>query len=174
MKYIKLFEQYDPDYKSKFNNYTRDKEISEENRIRIESVLVENEVDIESRFDSYDEAKEFLYNIANSLENLPNEVTLYRAIVIESGRKDDIVLENFGNHFVLIKEFLYSKDYLLGIGIETWDFDKVWLMEVLVNKDDISLENTFYQNFIFPEEEEIYIKSNIKPIDMNIEKIRII
>jgi hypothetical protein len=138
----------------------------------IDDILLNHEIDMSYEFNDIEDARDYLIEFTlNDLNNLPEEVTLYRVIVVDD--KSNIDLNKIGLHYVLNKNKIYDIDFLYNIGISSIDdskLDKLWCIELIVNKNDIDLNKTLLSRFMYPEEEEITLKEDFKPIDYKIEK----
>lgn len=118
-------------------------------------------------FNTEEEAAEYLDDIRNKrfpdgLANIPPEMTLYRVILIQNGKKMDE--EEVGKHFVADKDILYNEEFLNNIGIFEmldWDSDngELWLLTCKVQKTNLDLHETIRHRLMYPTEEEFTLKS---------------
>lgn len=188
MKYIKnmvdyLKESDDVDWSKLSNKEKRALQYNNVNNIDnsnvynnlINDILSNHEMDMSYIFDNIEEAKDYLETFLNyDIKILPEKFKLYRVIVAEDKNKIDFY--NIGTHYVLDKRMLSDGDFLYEIGITSIDnskIDKLWCIEVLVKKSDIDLKSTLINRLMYPNEEEITLNKNYKPITYNVEKIEL-
>lgn len=120
-----------------------------------------------SREDAIEEL-EYLLNtdFPNGLKNIPNEVILYRVVLIEDG--EIINEEEVGEHFISSPEFI-DIGFLEKIGVmDSWSEDsRLWLLKCTTNKENVDIERTIGNRLLYPRENEFTIFNNrkIKVID---------
>lgn len=131
------------------------------NRKRYVSLLV--------RDMDYDEseAEEVLDDIINTVKTLPNPIKLYRIIHVDS--KDDIDLRNPGSHYGKNKkDLLSSHSFADGVG------DESYMITVLAPKSLIDIEETIYNNVLYPHENEVTLKNKGNGVDIvSVRKIKL-
>ena len=100
------------------------------------------------------------------LEELPQTIILYRLLYLHEG--DKINKEELGDHYSENKKaLLYNHQHKGSIYSEAGD--NAVLLTVEIDKDQIDIFNTLYNNIIYPHEEEITLKNkgkNVKIIDV--------
>lgn len=117
-------------------------------------------------FNYYEDCEEYLIDKIKEYQELGDKVTLYRVVGAKS--KDDINLNELGNHFTLY-DWIFDGDFLLSIGVENWEDDlEPYLIKVETETSKIEPLQTMVQNLSFPNEHEIYLKDDkgIKVIDV--------
>ncbi len=92
------------------------------------------------------------------LNNVPKYVKLYRVLFISSEK--NINKTQLGLHFMPDKNLIDS-DFLFSIDGEQYDWEETppYLIEVLVDRDEINWEHTISSKMSFPYEHEITMKS---------------
>jgi len=115
---------------------------------------------------SENEAEEVLDSIIYNIENLPEEIKLYRIVHVDD--KKDIDINKLGNHFSTNKkELINNHSFADGVG------DLSFLITVLSPKKLVDIEQTIYNNVLYPHENEITLKNKGKGVKvMSIKKIR--
>jgi hypothetical protein len=104
-------------------------------------------------------AIEDLQNLLEWLNELPPTLTLYRLLYLHEG--DEINKEELGDHYSDNKKELLDNHYNKG-SIYSDGGDKVFLLKVKVEKDQIDVLNTLHNNIMFPHEQEITLKNKGK------------
>lgn len=138
----------------------------------IDEIMEIHSGDWQINFEDEDDARDYLDTVLNyDLKILPQKVKLYRVLVAESSEK--ISKSDLGRHFVEDKRLLRDTEFLESIGIDEINFNKLWSIEVLVNKSDIDVKQTAIHRLLNPEEYEIYMKNGFTPLDIKIEKVNI-
>mgnify|MGYP000311380447 CR=1 FL=1 len=185
MKYLKCFESFEKEWSELSDKEKRELQYNS-NSIPVENsnpyydelindIIKNHEMDMSSSFDDIEEGKEYLYSFLNYDFNiLPEKFKLYRVVVADD--KNDIDLHNIGSHYVLDKRLLSDSDFLYDIGVTSIDnskIDKLWCVEVVVKKSDVDIKTTLINRFMYPNEEEITLNKNYKPISYNVEKIEL-
>ena len=102
---------------------------------------------------------EDLQRLLEWLTNLPETLTLYRLLYLHEG--EEIDTESLGDHYSPNKKELLYNHYNKG-SIYSDGGDKVVLITVGVNKDQIDIFNTLHNNIYFPHEQEITLKNKGK------------
>lgn len=103
------------------------------------------------------EAEEVLEDIINNIKKLPNEIKLYRIIRVDN--KEDIDLKNPGSHYSKSKsDLLSSHSFADGVG------DNAYLITILSPKKLIDIEQTIFNNVLYPNENEITLKNKGKGV----------
>lgn len=99
-----------------------------------------------------DEAKEVLNDIISNVKNLPDEIKLFRIIRVDN--KDEINIEELGDHYSTNKKDLLSNhSFADGYG------DQSYIITVLAPKTLVDVEQTIYNNVLYPHENEITLKN---------------
>lgn len=172
MKYLKCFESFEKEWSELSDKEKRELQYNDE---LINDIIKNHEIDMSSSFDDIEEGKEYLYSFLNYYFNiLPEKFKLYRVVVADD--KNDIDLHNIGSHYVLDKRLLSDGDFLYDIGVTSIDnskIDKLWCVEVVAKKSDVDIKTTLINRFMYPNEEEITLNKNYKPISYNVEKIEL-
>lgn len=110
-----------------------------------------------SRQDAIEELEYLLSaDFPDGLKNIPNEVILYRVVLIKSG---EIVNEDeVGEHFVADPQFI-DRSFLEKIGVmDNWgDESTLWLLKCLTSKDNIDIERTIGNRLLYPRENEFTV-----------------
>ena len=111
----------------------------------------------EDAIEYLDELKE--ESFPDGLINIPSEMTLYRVVLIQRGKKIDE--KEIGQHFVAYKELVTSDDFLEDIGVLDWidEESQLWLLTCKVPKSNLDLHETVRNRLMFPQEEEFTLKS---------------
>lgn len=107
----------------------------------------------ETSFDSPNMALKFVNNSINSLNKLPDVVTLYRVIFANS--KEDINPNEIGSHYVLNRRQLEQSHHQashVGGG-------KPFMVTVKAPKEMIDLETTLTNKVKYPHENEITLQN---------------
>ncbi len=114
-------------------------------------------VALDSGFSDEYSAQEYLDHILDLLDDLPEEVLLYRVVYLDS--KSDLNKIKPGTHYVLNKESLLKNHYLLDIVSSHSGGEKPYLITIKVNRDKIDKSMTIDNNLRYPNEEEISLKN---------------
>ena len=100
-----------------------------------------------------------LKGLKKHLENLPEEIKLYRIINVDD--KSDINLKQLGSHYSHSKkDLLDSHTFAAGHG------DKKFLITVNAKKSQIDLFSTLENNILYPNEQEITLKNKGKGVEI--------
>ena len=115
---------------------------------------------------SRDDAKDVLESIISDIKSLPNPVKLYR--IIRADDKKDINVEHPGSHYAKNrKDLMKSHSFADGVG------DNSYLITVLAPKSLIDVEETIFNNVLYPHENEVTLKNKGKGVKIDsIRKIR--
>lgn len=110
-----------------------------------------------------DEAADFLDERIEHIESFGKDIELCRLIFITDPESLNIM--NLGNHWVEDEDVLddiedYLKNECAGEEIE----GDSYLIRASFKASDINIETTLTQNVLNPEEQEIYIDSNTRPL----------
>ena len=103
--------------------------------------------------------EEDLQRLLYWLNNLPETLTLYRLLYLHEG--EEIDTDQLGDHYSDNKKELLYNHYNKG-SIYSEAGDKVVLIKVGVNKDQIDIFNTLFNNIYYPHEQEITLKNKGK------------
>lgn len=114
-------------------------------------------VALDSGFDDEYSAQVQIDHIQDMLDDLPEEVTLYRVVFLDS--ISELNKLKPGAHYVLNKESLLNNHYLMGIASSHSTKEKPYLITVKVNRDKIDIPTTIDNNLRYPNEEEISLKN---------------
>lgn len=114
-------------------------------------------VALDSGFSDEYSAQEHLDHILDLLDDLPEEVILYRIIFLDS--MSDLNKVKPGTHYVLNKESLLRNHYLIDIVSSHSMGEKPYLITVKVNRSKIDIPLTIDNNLRYPNEEEISLKN---------------
>lgn len=183
MKYLKYFENLEKEWSELSNQEKRalqikasqeikpkviDKKIDINNKL-VNSVIKLYSKDWQHNFETKDDLQKYLFDSIEEIEKLPSKVILYR--VLDLKHSNSINMKVLGNCYVLDKRLLTDEDFLNSIGIYSDRFNNLYCIEILINKQDIDIKSTLGQRLLNPEESEIYINNDVKPLDFKIEKI---
>tara|TARA_Y100000401_G_C8325421_1_gene227918 strand:- start:4722 stop:5171 length:450 start_codon:yes stop_codon:yes gene_type:complete len=102
---------------------------------------------------------EDLNRLLEWLNTLPETITLYRLLYLHEG--EEIDTESLGDHYSPNKKELLYNHYNKG-SIYSDAGDKVVLITVGVNKDQIDIFNTLHNNIYYPHEQEITLQNKGK------------
>lgn len=106
-------------------------------------------------------AKKHLINLIKKIYLKPNDLTLYRII---KSKNNKLNTENLGKHYVMNKSLLFSNDFLHSIGIK--DTENLKIITVKTTKENINISRTLQQNIFYSNEEEIFLNSSPKIINI--------
>lgn len=107
----------------------------------------------ETSFDNPNMALKFINNSLNSLNKLPDIVTLYRVIFVN--KKEDINTNEVGSHYVLNRRQLEQSHHQgshVGGG-------NPFILTVKAPKELIDLQTTLKNKVMYPHENEITLKN---------------
>lgn len=93
------------------------------------------------------------------LEELPQTIILYRLLYLHEG--DKINKEELGDHYSENKKALLDNHHHKG-SIYSEAGDNAVLLTVEIDKEQIDIFNTLYNNILYPHEEEITLKNKGK------------
>jgi len=97
------------------------------------------------------EAQDDLNKLIRWVENLPNKITLYRIIFVDS--EDQIIKDKPGSHYMMDKDHLMDTHYIdiknLPQGSECY------LLTVEADKKMVNVFQTIATNIVYPSEKEI-------------------
>jgi hypothetical protein len=140
----------------------------------LDEYLDENETDK----DDYENERQIILNQLNDfldadfpkgLDNLPNEVTLYRLLAVYN--KDEINTEKLGRHFVAEKNLLSDPNFHEAIGLNS-SFKSFYVVTVKTNSENIDIDETLKCKVAFSYEKEFTLKEHISNLNIvNVEKI---
>lgn len=106
------------------------------------------------------EAEDNLKKLVKWVENLPDKITLYRIIFVNS--EDQIIKDKPGSHYMMDKDHLMDTHYIdiknLSQGSECY------LLTVVADKKIVDVFQTIATNIIYPSEKEITLKNKGKGI----------
>ena len=107
----------------------------------------------------YDEdyAKEDLIELVNSLNKLPNPVTLYRVVHLDEGV--GLNVDKLGSHYSYSKKTLINSHYTRGWLSSMGSDGETILITVEVDKSKINVFDTISNNILYPNEKEITLKN---------------
>ncbi len=109
---------------------------------------------METSFEDERIAKNFISKTINTLNELPNEVTLYRVIFADN--KESINTEEIGSHYVLNKRQLeQSHSHISHVG-----GGKPFMVTVKAPKSLIDVNTTLLNKVKYPHENEITLLNN--------------
>jgi len=114
-------------------------------------------VALDSGFSDEYSAQSHLDHILDILDNLPEEVTLYRVIFLDS--KSELNKVKPGAHYVLNKESLLRNHYLMDIVLSHSKGEKPYLITIKIDRSKIDISTTIDNNLRYPNEEEISLKN---------------
>jgi len=101
---------------------------------------------------SEEEAKEEIESIIQSIKNLPSEIKLFR--IIRADDRKDIDTKTPGSHYAKNKkDLLSSHSFADGVG----DFS--FMITVLASKELMDIDQTIYNNLLYPNENEVTLKN---------------
>jgi len=104
-------------------------------------------------------AIEDLESLLEWLNDLPQTITLYRLLYLHEG--EEINKEELGDHYSDNKRELLYNHHNKG-SIYSDSGDKVILLKVEVEKNQIDIINTLHNNIMYPHEQEITLKDKGK------------
>jgi hypothetical protein len=152
MKYLKLFEEFNPENLSTMN---------------LKIFLELGEDDILSIIDSDEDTAEYddyyketaVETIAAAQEYLKgkNEIILYR--ILDLPNVDDLKKEFLGTNFVYNKN-LFNKDFLFEIGLGNAKPENLYIVTIKTPVENINFEDTILHNINYPHEKEINLNAN--------------
>lgn len=121
-------------------------------------------------FNSEEDAEEYLKNIINTdfpygYKNIPKKLKVYR--VIYSDSIDTINKKELGQHYIPNRKLIDSS-FLESIGGDNFDEEETppYLVELLLDRNDINFEYTFSNNLRYPSEWEITTKNKYPNVDI--------
>jgi len=101
---------------------------------------------------SEEESKEEIEYIIKSIKNLPEEIKLFR--IIKADDRKDIDTDKPGDHYAKNKkDLLDSHSFADGIG------DNSFMITVLAPKELVDIDQTIYNNLLYPNENEVTLKN---------------
>lgn len=108
---------------------------------------------------SNEDIKSELVGLKKHLQNLPEEIKLYR--IINADNKKDINLIQPGSHYSHSKkDLMNSHTYTAGYG------DKKYLITIIAKKNQIDIFSTLENNILYPNEQEITLKNKGKGVEI--------
>lgn len=111
------------------------------------------------------EAQSELNSIIRRIENLPDDITLYRILNVDD--EQDINKKQIGSHFSNRKKDLLSAHYFVDAGKENY-----FLVKVKAKKSMIDVMSTLENNILYPNENEITLKNKGKGVEiLSIKKV---
>lgn len=117
-----------------------------------------------SAYDNLEMSTEYLKKLISDLNSLPNTLTLYRVVFLQS--KKDLRDKELGSHYVLSKNDLDGAHYVKAHKNAKGE---PFILTVKANKSDIDEMATLKHNMQYPHEKEITLKNkgaNAKLIDI--------
>jgi hypothetical protein len=103
-----------------------------------------------------DAKNELKYHLER-VKNLPKTLTGYRILVVDDEK--DINLDEIGSHFSENKvELLSNHSFCTGCG------EKYYLITAKIPKNEVDLQETLYNNILYPNEHEITVKNKGKNV----------
>jgi len=114
-------------------------------------------VALESGFDDEYSAQSHLDHILDIIDDLPEEVILYRVVFLDS--PSDLNKIKPGTHYVLNKESLLKNHYLMDMVSSHSQGEKPYLITIKVEKNKVDIATTIDNNLRYPNEEEISLKN---------------
>jgi hypothetical protein len=101
---------------------------------------------------SEEEAKEEIESIIQSIKKLPSEIKLFR--IVRADDRKDIDTKTPGSHYAKNKkDLLSSHSFADGVG----DFS--FMITVLAPKELMDIDQTIYNNLLYPNENEVTLKN---------------
>jgi len=105
------------------------------------------------------EAEEVLESIIYNVKNLPDPIKLYR--IIRADSKDEIDLKSPGSHYAKNKkDLINSHSFADGVG------DESYMITVLAPKSLIDIDETIFNNVLYPHENEVTLKNKGKGVEI--------
>lgn len=120
-------------------------------------------VGLESGFDDKHTAILHLNHILSMISSLPDEVTLYRLVFLDS--IEDLNKLKPGLHYVLSKRSLMNNhydDFMYDIVSSHGQGEEPYIITVKVDKSKVDVEKTIDNNMRYPHEKEITLKNHGK------------
>lgn len=154
--------------KTKIVEYLREN-YNIENFLKLPKDSIEKLISRHNELDEYQHENAILalQNLQKALNN--EEVILYRILDVSS--KEDIDIEQLGNHFTLDYNIFYDDVTLFDIGIKK--NKKLFVVKITSPIENIDMENTIEANINYPFEKEVFLKTldnidilNISPFKM--------
>jgi hypothetical protein len=106
-----------------------------------------------------DDIKSEMRYLKKHLENLPEEIILYRIISVDN--KEDINTKLPGSHYSHSKKDLISShNFTTGYG------EKKFLITVKAKRNQIDFFSTLENNILYPNEQEITLKNKGKGVEI--------
>lgn len=121
------------------------------------------EVGLASGFNDEYDAEEHLDHIMDMIDELPEEVTLYRLVFLDS--IDELDKIKPGIHYVMDKKSLVKNHYDQNMYTLTSSHgygEEPYLITVKINKSNIDRNMTIDNNMRYPNEKEISLKDKGK------------
>jgi len=103
------------------------------------------------------EAKEEIKRLKEYYKNLPDEVTLYRIVMVDD--KNDIDYEHPGSHYSSSR-----KDLINNYSFTTGSGKNGYMMTVKASKKHIDVPESISNNILYPNENEITLKNQGKGV----------
>lgn len=99
--------------------------------------------------------------LVDEIKSLPQIFIAYR--LYQLNYDETINYTNLGSHFIIDRSII-NNNWLNSIG--NLNKDKLVLLSVEINKDDVNWYRTIYQNAHYPDEKEVYVsdKASVKAI----------
>ena len=118
----------------------------------------------EMGMDKSEADKELEYHL-DKIENLPDELTLYRILNVDN--EEDINKKQLGSHYSNRKKDLISSHNFVDSGKENY-----FLVTVKAKKSLVDKMSTLENNVLYPNENEITLKNKGRGVEIiNIKKI---
>jgi hypothetical protein len=101
------------------------------------------------------DAMYYLSDLIKWVDNLPENIVLYRIIFVNS--EDEIIKDRPGSHYMMDKEHLLDTHYINVKNLSQGD--QCYLMTVVANKSMVDVFQTIATNIIYPTEKEVTLKN---------------
>ena len=125
---------------------------------------------------TYDEIKKRIkkfcrINFPKGLNNIPNPLTLYRLLNVDS--EDIINKNNLGNHFVGDKKLFYDEEFLISASILHGNdpIKKFFLVTIETTRDNLDIDQMLGNRAEYPLEYEFTLKDDSNLKILNIEEL---
>jgi hypothetical protein len=142
MEYLKIFEQFTSDESLKEWAYEYAK-------------------DHHDGLNCYEDAVEELdIFFEHEYPTFKSDFKLIRIVQVEN--ESDINLDKLGNHYLdpEYKQRIFEKGWIESVGLDIYDGQKLFLVEVQASHGDVDWEDTIHNRLAFPREFEITLKNN--------------
>lgn len=144
-------------------------EYSKKTKVDLSNSQTKQLLDDVSSMGYVEEDQEFLNNLINWLNQLPQRVKIYRLIFVDD--QSMINTNRIGSHFSYNKSNLINSHYE-SLNQSTYG-EYGFLISAFVKKDSIDIFETLRNNILFPNETEITVKNKGKNVEIiSIKKIK--